>query len=134
MSCILTYKFFTYLNPQFIKKTYLQMAVPFDTSKDAMQVYGLLPSFWQTAKCKTQPQNKVLVLCVTNFTRLDEYLTQAKITTTCPMWKVTCHISHVMCQMSNIDIFFTKQETWLCQTHLDDFLFKILTILDHIRQ
>ena len=26
------------------------------------------------------------------------------------------------------------QETWLCLTNLDDFLFKIWTILDHIRQ
>ena len=25
------------------------------------------------------------------------------------------------------------QETWLCRTHLDDFLVKILTILDHTR-
>ena len=44
------------------------------------------------------------------------------------MSHITCHVSHVKRRF-----FFTKQETWLCRTHFDDFLFKILTILDHIR-
>ena len=30
-------------------------------------------------------------------------------------------------------VYKLEQDTWLCRTHLDDFLVKLWTILDHFR-
>ena len=44
------------------------------------------------------------------------------------------HIKDIM-KPIHVDQMLVKldHETWLCRTHVDDFLMKILTILDHTR-